>query len=145
MKTKTKTMGTIAKIVIVTASVLALSGCAPKPEKLQDTLPISLNLNLNQQKAPTKFPKNPEELQAGDWAYAVTAKKYRQSYFPANADVQIKYLVAHATTIIVEGKKKDTVEYANYFTENMGATANVVQLIDERKAANTVSIMFVKG
>jgi hypothetical protein len=27
----------------------------------------------------------------------------------------------------------------------MGATANVVQLIDERKAANTVSIMFVKG
>jgi hypothetical protein len=34
-----------------------------------------LNLNLNQQKVPNSFPKNPEELKIGDWAYQVTTEK----------------------------------------------------------------------
>jgi hypothetical protein len=132
-------------VVIAALAVTVMSGCAPKPEKLQNTLDVSLNLNLNQQKAQPKFPKNPEELQAGDWAYSVTAKKNRQSYFPAGADVQVKYLAVHATTIIVEGREKDVVEYANYFTDEMSADANIVQLIDEKKSRGVVSIMFVKG
>jgi len=135
------------KTLILTVSVVLfmLSGCAPKPEKLQDSIAISQNLNLNQQKAPNKFPQNPEELKAGDWAYQVTAQKWRQRYFPANADVQIKYLVAHATTIIVEGRTDIVLDYAKYLTEDMGATANIVQLSDNSKPKDIVSLIFVKS
>lgn len=138
-------MSSKLSIVVMAALAIMVSGCAPKPEKLQNTLDVSLNLNLNQRKAQTKFPKNPEELKAGDWAYSVTAKKTRQNYFPAGADVQLKYLTVHATTIIVEGREKDIVEYANYFADEMGADANIVQLIDEKKPRGVVSVMFVKG
>ena len=131
-------------LVAISVVLLLLSGCAPKPEKLQDNIIVSLNLNLNQQKAASKFPKNPEELQAGDWAYAITAEKWRQRYFPSNADVQIKYLTAHATTIVIEGKADLVLEYSRYLSEDMGATANIVQLSDDTKPRNIISLIFVK-
>jgi len=126
-------------------SILLLSGCAPKPEKLQDNLEISLNLSLNQQKAPSKFPQNPEELKADDWTYSVVAQKYRGNYFPVNANVQVKYLAVHATTIVIEGYANDTLDYANYLVTEVGTTANIVELVDENKPKDVVSLIFMKG
>jgi hypothetical protein len=138
MKTSLVAIAGIASVILV------LSGCAPKPEKPQDNIIVSLNLNLNQQKAAGKFPKNPEELQAGVWTYNVIAEKWRQSYFPANADVQIKYLVAHATTIIVEGRTDTVLDYTKYLQDDMGSAADIVQLFSQTKPKNVVSLTFIK-